>query len=410
VGNRLAGVLATAVGGLSNVVVQLAVASLTSADQFGLFAIASFTVILLLGAGRAVIGQTDVLRGGSEQDPSPITAAYLVAMASAAVGGGISVAGTFLASELVVTIGWATALSSVFILQDGARFRCFRMQQSHIALISDSVVLVAALVGLFVAELLGVVAETALSIWAGATTLGLLVVLRRLRYWPNRSGWNWLTDHRDLVFPGLGEYGLQAGVPYLLNWLVIVLGGLDALAGYRLAQLLFAAVSNLAQGINAATLPTVVNSRDPKVARRGLRSEGAALLSVSVLLLLAILWFPDEWGTVLLGASWSEMAPFLWPAFLHGLANALLVANFSALRLLGFANYSFFVRIASSVASVALAAVGAALMGATGVAWGLAAVALGMYAVRSRKGSLELQRLIRAGKQITPATTRNERS
>jgi hypothetical protein len=401
--NGLYGISSTALSGLSNLIVQLFVASGTDADRFGEFAIASSTVIFLLGLARAVIGQTDMLRGGRRADSRPIGTAYVIAFGTLVIGMALSAIGSLLSYDLVSTLGCSVAISSVFILQDSARFRCFRMQRSLLALVSDSVVFASAVGGLLLLDHLGAVADGALWIWGGATLAGFLTIVVPLKYYPRFAGdgsRGWLSEHRDLTIPSAGEYILQAGVPYALNWLVLAVGGFSALAGYRLIQLLFAGISNLAQGMNAVTLPQVVNAMDPVLAVRVLRQEAVIITIASGAAFAVLVGMPESAGLDLFGSSWQSLGLFLVPGSLHGLANALSVPIYSSLRLLGYARFSLVVRACSVLATLSLAALGAVLWEAPGIAWGIALVASAAYIVRLLTTVASLRRLIRDGDGI----------
>jgi len=400
--NATYGILSTAFSGLSNVLVQLVVASFSTAGGFGEFALASSTILFLMGAGRAVVAQTDVLRGLPGHDQAPINAAYVIAAVCVAAGTVLALVGIVEPTGIVSTIGISTALSSVFILQDSARFRCFRMRRSGVAFGSDVLVLLVAIAGLMLIRESASIAQLAIVVWAAATFVGLVFVAVPLRYFPGPSEKpEWISSHLDLVGPSSGEYLLQSGLPYALNWVIIAVGGYDALAGYRLIQLLFAAVSNLAQGLNAVTLPHIVDSRSPARAKVTMKLEFVTLALVSVVVVVVLQVLPRSWGELAFGASWLALDVFLLPGALHGASNALSVSNFSLLRLLGFAKYSFLVRVWSTFAALVLVAVGVIWMGAVGAAWGMAIVATGAYVVRLLRTRRELNFLDHNGMKIS---------
>jgi O-antigen/teichoic acid export membrane protein len=348
-----------------------------------------------------VIGQTDMLRGGRGHDHHPINAAYLIAACTGVLGILTLLAGIVFSNAVIVTVGFSTLASAAFILQDAVRFRCFRMQRSEWALISDVIVVVAAVSGLYVLDRVGVGADFAILVWAAATLIGFVAVAGPLRYFPRKSeGIRWLIANRDISYPGTGEYLLQAGLPYLLNWVVLALGGYAALAGYRLIQLLFAAVSNMAQGLNAVTLPRVVNTRKASFAMRTTRYEAIVVVACSICIFVALLLLPQSWGVALFGTSWLALGAYLVAGSLQGTVNALAVPNYSLLRLLGFAHFSFIVRVWSVVAIVGLAALGGASLGAPGIAWGIALGASGAYVARILKTRAELRRVVASGDKI----------
>lgn len=381
-GGTLAGVLSSGVSGLVNVLVQLVVAALVPAEQFGRFAIASATVLLVVGGARLAIGQTDMLRGRPGRDDGPVNAAYGLALAVLVAGAALVAASWRAPGSAGSVVGLGLAASSVFVVQDCARHRAFRQGRPAVALTSDVIALVAVLGGLLLLPGSPDAAAWALLVWTGATALGTLPAVVLLRYVPVRRRTRWLTQHRDLTVPGVADYLLQAGLPYLVNWVVVLAGSFEALAGYRLVQLLFAGVANVAVGLQATLLPQLVDAPDRAAARRAVDRQAAAVVALSLAVCAVVVLLPDAWGTRVFGQTWLLALPFLAPAALHGLANALSVMNASVLRLAGRAVYLLTVRAWTVAASGVGVAVGVAVAGPVGAAWALAVVAAGTYAVR----------------------------
>jgi O-antigen/teichoic acid export membrane protein len=399
--NSLFAVASTVFSGVGNVLVQLVLAALLGTSDFGRFTLASSSIIFVLGAGRALIGQTDMLRGSAGPDLRPAGAAYVLSAVLALAGIVVALAGLTDSMGTTSLIGIAIAVSSIFVLQDASRFRAFRVRRAWVAATSDLLSLILVFGGLAIVSRIGMTATAAIAIWSVATAVGFLVVVRPLSYFPSpRAGVTWLIGNRDLVLPSAGEFVLQAGLPYLLNWVLVGLGGFGALAGYRLIQLLFAGVANIAQGINSASLPRIVDSRSPTLARR-LAGIEVALLSTISLSVFLVLWLsPQSWGMAVFGNTWTQLGPFLVAGSIHGLVNALAVPNYSLLRLLGHARFSFVVRLWTVALSIGAVAVGVALIGPPGLAWGMATVAAAAYCVRVARSRSALSSAIRNSKMI----------
>jgi hypothetical protein len=396
------GIASTAVSGLGNVLLQILVAAYTTTPEFGAFALEASTILLVLGFGRLVIAQTDLIRGSSEADSGVSGAAWLFAaflLAAGLAASGLAVWASW--PPIVVAVGVAVAASSVFVLQDTARFRCFRIRRPGLALISDAIVFVLSIAGLTLAGSVGLAGPAAIPVWAGATLVGFAVIAAPIGFTPAlREGWRWIRGQRDLMLTGGGEYVLQAGLPYLLNWVLAGLGGLAVLAGYRLAQLLFAAVSNVAQGLNSVSMASIVDSGDPAFARRVIARERAVVIFAAVGVLSVVVLLPEPWGIAAFGSTWREMAAFTLPVAVHSLAIALSVAGFAVLRLLGFARFSLIVRVGTALAIVGLVAV-AVPVGAVAVAWALAATTFAATAIREWRLQLELGRLKSSGRRLS---------
>lgn len=404
--NGTLSVLSTAVSGLSNVLVQLLVAALTTTVDFAEFTLVSTTILLMLGLGRAVLGQTDMIRGTASLDKGAVSAAYgfsLKVFAAGAVAVGLALV---LDGELVSLVGYGVLLSSVFILQDALRFRTLRMSRASVALLSDCVVLAVSLGGILIANSAGVLPELAATIWGAATFFGFLVAAALLGYWARPSFVSpWIKRNADVVRPMAAEYVLQSALPYALNWILLAAGGYAALAGYRILQLVFAAVSNFAQGINAAVLPGIVNRGSAKFAQRRTRSEGFLVASVAVLGTVLIIVTPSPVGAAIFGPAWLAVGMFVLPCAVHGATNALAVSNASVLRLVGHAKYSLTVRVWTVVLSLLLVWVGVSFLGPVGAAWGMAIGAVAGFVARFVKSRWTLAQLVRADSQFWPASS-----
>lgn len=392
----------TAVSGLSNVLVQLVAAAMLEESAFAQFSIVAATIIFFTGLARAVVGQTDMLRGKRDTHRGPIDGALSVALAAALIGAVVLFVGIFVENEIITLVGIASLAASAFILQDSLRFRGFRSGRPGTALVSDVVVLILVLVVMFLGRDIVQSVGLLTGIWTVATFAGFVVGAIALRAIPTRPlrGAHWLFRQRDLVLPATGEYLLQASLPYALNFLVLAVGGPAALGGYRLIQLFFGLLGNLASGINAATLPRTVESRDPLVARRLATIEFVVLTLLSVCLYCGVILVPIEFGELIFGATWLSMIPFILVGSIHGWINAIAVPNYSLLRLLGYANFSFFVRVASVLATLVGAAWATAEGSAVGIAWALVIPALLAYVARVLVGSRSLGSHIRHDRRI----------
>lgn len=378
------GVFSTAISGFSNVVVQIVAASALAVSQFALFSLAAATIILVLGASRAIIAQTDMLRGLSGRDNGSAAAAT-TASAICVVGGLPTLIAGLAFGATIAVIGCGLLIAPVFIFQDALRFRAFRTRRARIAFGSDSASLVVSCAGLAIAapEL---TAGSALVCWGVGTAVGLVVGAVPLDFRPvsPRLGWAWLSDHRDLALPAAGEYSLQAALPYIVNFLMLALST-EALAGYRLGQLLFAAVGNLAVGLDAVLLPSIVETRSPRRAINALGVSAVSLTLAGVALSALIVGLPSAVGLAALGTAWIAMQPFVLVCSVHALGNALAVPVVSLTRLLGLATYSFIVRVLTVVASVLATAFAVAQGDPVLVAWGLAIPAILAYGARATR-------------------------
>lgn len=386
--STILGVSSTALSGFTNLIIQLAVATYLSAEAFGEFSLLSATIILLLGAGRATIGQTDLLRGTPSHHSGPATTAYISAAVLVLSGGLIYSLAMLLQLPLMLPLGVGVGASSVFILQDAARFRAFRVGRPGVALFSDVILTAGVVTTLVWIPLTSAPERSAVVGWTISTLIAFLPAAVVLRFIPSRSTIAWIRRERDIVSPAFGEYVLQSLLPYAVNWVIVAVAGLGALGGYRIAQLLFAALINFATGLNATTIPRIVDRGDREFAKRKLSHNVRLLTALGALLAGTLYLVPPRFGEQVFGTTWLLALPFVIPAALHGLVNSLGVMNFAILRLVGHARFSFKVRVWSSVLALPAVSLGVWLGGALGAAYALAitaSIAYSARAVRARK-------------------------
>lgn len=398
----LQSVASTLVSGLSNLVIQLLASTVLSVTAFAEFSIVATTIIFGLGLGRAAVGQSDILRGERDSHRGPADAALTVGGVLLVLSAALAIGGAVGHNALLLNIALGVALTPLFVLQDALRFRSFRAGRPSVALISDIALLAVVLITMFPASSIADSGSLLAVVWASGTAFGLAVGAVLLRYLPRSlpEGARWLATNRDLVLPGAGEYLLQSTIPYVLNFAILAVGGAEALAGYRLVQLVFAALGNFASGLNAAMLPPLVESGDPRRARRDAGVEVVVLTGMSLLLLSAMYFLPASWGAAVFGESWSGALPFVLVASLHGWINALGVPNFSLLRLLGRARFSFGVRVVSVGVTVAASLIAMATGSAVAIAWAIALPATAGYFTRLFVSQKLLASLISKGERI----------
>lgn len=384
--NSVSSILSTILSGFSNVVVQLLAASILGVSEYAQFALAASTVLFILGLGRSAIGQTDIIRGNRGHDRTFAGAAFVFAGSLALIGCTGLAIGLYTNSTSILIVAVAIGVTPLFVLQDSARFRSFRIAQAQWALVSDIVVLVLTIGFFYLLSKDQYSADLMVLVWGLASGAGLLVIIRPLGYW---GGWNdtvsWWHNDRDIVIPGAIEYLLQSAVPFLLNWVILVIGGAQALAGYRIVQLVFASLGNLAQGLNAIEMPSISDSPTRQNIRHVLGRNAFLLVTSGLLLTASMLILPDDFGVALFGDSWQGVAAFLAAGAVHGTLNALLIPNYQLLRLLGEAAYSVKVRTVTVILTPIASLLLGWTHGAIGIAWALASVTLIGYAARLHK-------------------------
>lgn len=381
--NSVAAVASTVVSSSANVLIQLLGARLLTVDAYARFVLAAATILFVVGLSGNTIGQIDLIRGNRGPDTRFPAAALVFSFLTLIGGIALSVAAWGIGNNTLLIIGVSLLVSSCFVLQSTARFRAFRVERASWALVSDGVVLALVLGVLVVFHGEMTSALRLLLVWAAASGVGFMILAPSLRYWGSAGAASeWWRDNRDLAVPGSLEYFLQSSVPYLLNWVILLLGGAVALAGYRIVQLLFAGVGNLAQGLNAFEIPQLTHNPTGERIRWMLLRNAVLLLFPAAILFLLVHFISDDLGVLFFGASWYGVMAFLAPGALHGYINALLVFNFQALRILGEARYSLVVRVVTVLLTFPVCYAFGRAFGAVGIAWGLAFVTVLGYTAR----------------------------
>ncbi len=380
---RLNALVATAIASLGNVVVQLLAARVLDASEFANFALSAATVLFVAGLTDTVVGQTDLIRGDLEPDPVFASVGYLLTGVTITGGMVISVVAWLVDSESVTTAGVAVMCSASFILRYLARSRAFRVSRAGWAAFSDTVVLVLSAGSLLFVTPGHYSSIGILLVWTGATAVGFLILVYPLHYWGKLTlATTWWRNNHDLAIPSTLEYFLQSAVPYALNWVILLVGGAGALAGYRIAQIVFGSLGTLAQGLSAFEIPQLSLHLTRHRIHQLLIRNAVLLMLPAAGLVAAMYGLPYELGAALFGGSWSSVPAFIVVGAFHGLLNALLIVNLPILRMLGDARYSLSIQIIT-VLLVPMACFGlGTYYGAVGVAWGLALTALVGYVTR----------------------------
>jgi O-antigen/teichoic acid export membrane protein len=289
---------------LSNVLAVVLVGRSSTADEFGRFALAYAVLTVMVGLGRAYLGNRVSLSSSDEaaRTATAVAAGGLVALAPAVcvvvwvvarVSGGTGM--------LVVLVGLA---APVVCLQDLLRFGAVASRRPKVAVVSDAVWTACVALPLLAGVRPGAVA--AVTIWAVSAVIATLVALVLLRLRPRVA-----EGRRALFQPD------PVGRSLLLGRLLASCGTLTAISGS--AALMGAAAAGSLRG--ASTLLGPMNALfslmpltlTPVLVRRARSGDLRTCAGVALgLMALVLLWggtllflLPPEIGTKLLGDSWA---------------------------------------------------------------------------------------------------------
>ena len=394
-----------AVSSLTNFAVGVVVARSLGVTAFGVFSLAWVTYGVVLNVSRGLATDPLMVRFSGSAPAAWRDAAARAAGTALAVGvvGGVAcvlvgllaggaVGGAFLALGVLLP---------ALLLQDCWRFAFFAAGLGRRAFVNDLVWAVALVPALAIAAANGGVAAFVLA-WGGAGALAAALGFAQTRAPapppPNAmndafiapSGMKasfialpsgggvvaWLREHRDLGPRYLVENVANSGGSQLRMYGVGAIVGLAAVGTIRGAELLMGPFLAILMGLSLVTVAE---------AARVLRTNPARLWTFCLLLgggqaLAALCWgglllvlMSDDVGRLLLGDVWRSASELIVPATLSVLGAALGTGAAAGLRALGAARRSLRAQLLNSLAYVGFGLAGAAVGGALGSSWGVAA-------------------------------------
>ncbi|MEU6641087.1 hypothetical protein ABZ863_00895 [Saccharomonospora sp. NPDC046836] len=369
-----------AVSSLTNFVVGVYVARELGVTAFGIFSLAWVTYGVLLNVSRGL--GTDPLMVRFSGVPDVVWRAAAARSAGTALAVGLTAAGACLLAGLVVggEVGAAFAALGLvlpaLLLQDSWRYAFFAAGEGRKAFANDlvwGVALVPAMLlahwhGSVVAFLLGWGLSGAVAAGYGCVQTGVYPRLSAAR--------GWLREQRDLGPRYLVENVSNSGGSQLRMYGLGAIAGVASVGTARGAELLLGPFLAVLMGLSLVTVAEAarVVQRSPHRLREfcfllGGGQAGAALLWGLALLLL----LPDAAGEFLLGAVWDSASELIVPATLGLVGASFCTGAATGLRALGAARRGLRSQLAASAAYVTGGLVGAAVNGALGSAWGVAA-------------------------------------
>ena len=380
-----------AVSSLTNFAVGIYVARSLGLTAFGIFSIAWVTYGVVLNVSRGLSTDPLVVRfsGVAADSWRDATArASGTALRVGVLAGMVSVlAGIAMGGQLGAAFAALGVVLPALMLQDSWRFAFFAAGQGRKAFVNDMVWAAAMVPSMFFAaqrqSLVGFVLAWGLSGALAAAYGGV-----QAGVWPRWSGVRgWLREHSDLGTRYLVENVSLSAAAQVRLYGVGVIAGLAAVGAIRGAELLMGPFLAVLMGLSLVTVPEAarVLRRAPHRLRQfclllGGGQAAAALLWGLALLLL----FSSEAGGVggfVLGEVWQSSSPLILPATLAVAGASLGTGAAAGLRALGAAPRSLRAQLFASAAYVGGGLAGAAVAGALGSAWGVAAATISSSAV-----------------------------
>lgn len=369
-----------AVTSLVSFVVGIFVARSLGAVEFGAFSLAWVTYGVALNISRGLATDPLTVRYSGVRRSSWRAAvskssgtAIVVGLVTGAccVAAGLALEGT--PGAAFVALG---AILPGLLLQDSWRFAFFASGQGGKAFVSD-VTWAAALVPLLLLAARDPSVTWFVLAWGGAGAVAALVsglqawILPRLSQAPS-----WVSEHRDLGPRYLVENVSISGASQLRAYGLGAIAGLAAVGTVRGAELLLGPFFIVLSGVGLVAVPEAA-----RVLRRSARAlpafclllggaQAAAALAWGLALMLAL---PDRAGRQVLGEVWNTSSALILPATLGVMCASFSTGAAAGLRALGVARRSLRAQLVASAAYVTFGVAGAAVSGAVGSAWGVAA-------------------------------------
>lgn len=383
------------VAALTNILVLVAAARLSTVTDFARFSAVYLVFTVLLGASGAYTGQPLVLRrGGGEDTRGACRSAVVFTVAASAVLGGL------MAGVCVLVPGdTARALTvlglvlPVVLGQDALRYAFSTLQRPHLALGSDLVRLVCVL-GALSAQGYGTGPARLVAVW-GLSALPALLLSSALLH---RATTGTPVRLRPMLSRGhLGQrFAVEFGVGNATGQLSVL--GLGAVAdpllvgALRGATTLFGPLNVLFTSATSFGPPLLGRVTGERRRVRATAALAAVLAGTAALWATVLVLLPDRVGRELLGDTWPVASALLPATGSQYAAMAAGTCGLLALRMLD-PRTTLSIQVVFSLTAVAFMAGGYALGGVPGAAWGLClgslckAVATWTRVVRLRRRS-----------------------
>ncbi|MFE9257984.1 hypothetical protein [Streptomyces sp. NPDC006879] len=371
----LASVGDQAASSLTNILVLVLAARLSSAAGFAAFSMVYVAFSVLLGLNMAYVGQTVVLTRSEDRPVGEAcrSAVAFTAVASTAAGSLLVLAGLVIPAatgSAVLALGLVLPLT---LSQDGLRYCFSALRQPHRALAADLLRL-GCVVGALTAQPQGAGPGRLVLTWGLSALPALLLGLWLLR--PFTTGTR--ADLRPYLRRGhLGqrfviEFAVGNGSSQLAVFGLGLFATPLAVGALRGASTLFGPLNVLFSSANAFGPPMLARFPTKRRTVRATLALGALLALLGGGWAAALYALPDRLGRELLGATWDSAAALLPATGVQYAVMGLGTCALLTLRVLS-PKATLGVQVVFSFVSVLLLLVGYALGGAAGAAWGLAA-------------------------------------
>ncbi|WP_371790060.1 hypothetical protein OG285_02835 [Streptomyces sp. NBC_01471] len=394
-----ASVLDQAASSLTNILVLVMAARVSTTAGFAAFSMVYLTFTVLLGLNMSYVGQAVVLERGDRTalasacrsaaaftGSASLAAGALLAAGGAAVGGRLGQ--TFLALGLVLPF---------VLLQDGLRYSFSALQQPHRALVADVLRLLCVVPALLLqphhANPARLVAVWGLSAVPALLT-GLLLLRPLVRGAPTQVRRYLRRGHLGMRF--VVEFAVGNASSQLAVLGLGLFASPLAVGALRGATTLFGPLNVLFNSVNAFGPPVLGRLGGRRATARAAAVLGCVLAGVGFGWAAVLYALPDRVGHQLLGATWQSASALLPATGSQYAVMALGTCALVTLRVLS-PRATLSLQVVFSLVSVALMLGCYPFGGVMGAAWGLAAGS-------ALKAVAAWTRVVRLGPAAEPVT------
>ncbi|MFJ1547513.1 hypothetical protein [Streptomyces sp. NPDC088246] len=361
------------VAALTNILVLVAAARLSTVADFARFSAVYLVFTVLLGVSGAYTGQPLVLRRGESDEVRGAcrSAVAFTLLAAAALGG--------LLATVCLTLPGATARAlmmlgivlPVVLGQDTMRYAFSTLHLPHLALASDVLRLVCVL-GALAVQPYGAPAARLVSVWGLSALPALLLsaALLRRRVAGTTLRLKVLLRRGHLGRRFVVEFGVGNATSQLSVLVLGMVGNPLVVGALRGATTLFGPLNVLFTSATGFGPPLLGRLASERRRVRATAALAAVLAATAAAWATALALLPDGIGRHLLGDTWPLAAALLPATGSQYAAMAVGTCGLLALRMLD-PRTTLSIQVVFSLAAVAFLTGGYVLGGVPGAAWGL---------------------------------------
>lgn len=386
-----------AVSSISNFVAVAITANVATAGQFGQFSLAYAALLLFLGAQRALIGETLLVKYSAQGKLNAGVRRGVLggSVLVSAIALPLLLSGAILADESSRLLWLVLAISLPFVLlQDTLRYLFICEGSPWRALLIDCVWAVLSIGSMTLVALTTQTVWVVVLSWGAGAAAALALGLVFGRVLPSvREGGRWLSANRSPGLRYLGEFSALNASTFVVLYLLVLPLGAAGVGALRAAQLLFSPLNTGFSAIKIAVIPELVRTRGTAVFRKRLIETFVVVAIVAGIWGTLIMFMPDSVGRVLLGATWESASELRLAYFVQYLAMVPYTVLLAYYRSVQANQLSTLMRAVLAVLTLMLPLALAFAAGVLAAAWaftiavGVAVVAGGIATVVSRAGS-----------------------